>query len=267
MKPNKQTLLWKLTGEGIAAPSYLFGTMHVQDARAFANIVAVQEKVSDCEAFAAEFHLDEAAADFDGSSMLLPNGQSLQHYIPSKKYDRLRQRLLKTTKVDLDHLQRSLPFMIVNVIGGSILKADMPVSLDEHLWNHARQAGKTLLGIETFQEQMEVLQQIPVEMQVKMLLDLGRNLSRYRQHLQHLADLYCKGDIHGLFITVKKNAKGLRKIMLWRRNEIMAVRIAALAREHSLFAAIGAGHMVGGKGVLRLLKKQGLKVMPEKLGR
>jgi uncharacterized protein YbaP (TraB family) len=61
---------------------------------------------------------------------------------------------------------------------------------------------------------------------------------------------------------VKKNAKGLRKMMLYHRNEVMAGRIAALARQQSLFAAIGAGHLLGGKGVLRLLKKEGLKVVP-----
>ncbi len=262
MKPKKQSLLWKLTGEGIAVPSYVFGTMHVQDKRAFEGVENVLEKMGACEAFAAEFHLDEAAGDFDSATMLLPKGQMLQDFIPPKKYARLRQRLLKSAQLDLDLFQRSLPFMVVNVIGGKILQSDMPVSLDEYLWSQASQADKKLLGIETFQEQMEVLKQIPAEMQVKMLLELGRNLSRYRLHIQHLADLYCKGDLHNLFKTVKKNAKGLRKIMLYRRNEIMAERIAALARQQSLFAAIGAGHLLGGKGVLRLLKKEGVKVVP-----
>jgi uncharacterized protein YbaP (TraB family) len=262
MKPKKQSLLWKLTADGIAVPSYVFGTMHVQDRRAFNGIDLIFEKINACDAFAAEFHLDDAAGSFDGTAMLLPHHLTLHDFIPPKKYAKLRQRLLKSAQLDLDLLQRSLPFMAVNMIGGKILQSDMPVSLDEHLWNEASRAGKKLLGIESFQEQMEVLGKIPIEMQVKMLLELGRNLRHYRQHIQRLADLYCSGDLYRLSKTVKKNAKGLRKMMLYHRNEVMAGRIAALARQQSLFAAIGAGHLLGGKGVLRLLKKEGLKVVP-----
>jgi uncharacterized protein YbaP (TraB family) len=42
----------------------------------------------------------------------------------------------------------------------------------------------------------------------------------------------------------------------------MAERIIKLSADQSLFTAIGAGHLAGKKGVLRLLKKAGLKVVP-----
>ena len=42
----------------------------------------------------------------------------------------------------------------------------------------------------------------------------------------------------------------------------MAKRIGLMAKEQSIFAAIGASHLGGQKGVLRLLKKEGFKVRP-----
>jgi uncharacterized protein YbaP (TraB family) len=52
----------------------------------------------------------------------------------------------------------------------------------------------------------------------------------------------------------------MRKALLFDRNKIMARRFAEMARQNSLFCAVGAGHLAGQKGMLRLLKKQGFKV-------
>jgi uncharacterized protein YbaP (TraB family) len=68
--------------------------------------------------------------------------------------------------------------------------------------------------------------------------------------------------VQQLYKMVKKNSKGMRPLMLYRRNEVMAERIGALVQEQRVFAAIGAAHLGGGKGVLRLLKKQGLTLHP-----
>lgn len=262
---KKHTLLWRIEGENLPGPSYLFGTMHVRDSRMFDAVEQVKEKISACQSFAAEFNLDEAALQTPPAlNFQLPQGQSLRNLIPPRRYQRLRKILLKTAHIDIDFFQNAPPFFIVNLIAERILIADMPVSLDEHLWNYAKSQGKTMHGVETFGEQMAVLEKISLNEQVKMLIDMTRNVSRYRKHLLHMAELYQKKDVQRLFKTVKKSSRGLRKILLYRRNEVMAARIAALAKEQPTFAAIGAAHLGGGKGVIRLLKKQGLKLFPEK---
>jgi uncharacterized protein YbaP (TraB family) len=73
---------------------------------------------------------------------------------------------------------------------------------------------------------------------------------------------YETSDIQKIFKSAKKSTKGLRKVLLYDRNKIMAQRIAVMAKEQSIFVAIGAGHLGGQKGVLRLLKKNGLKIRP-----
>ena len=258
-------MLWRIEGETLPGPSYLFGTMHVRDSRMFNGVELVCEKIRECHAFAAEFNLDEAAAQNPASLKLqLPQGQSLLKIIPVKKYRRLRNILLKSAHLDIDFFQNAPPFFIVNLIAERILLTDMPVSLDEYLWNFAKEQGKSMHGVETFQEQLEVLEKISLADQVKMLLEMGRNVGHYRKHLLHLADLYQKKEVQRLFKTVKKNSKGLRKILLYRRNEIMAARIAALAQEMPTFAAVGAAHLGGGNGVIKLLKMKGLKLYPVK---
>ena len=76
---------------------------------------------------------------------------------------------------------------------------------------------------------------------------------------------YEEANIQQLYKSVRKSAKGLRKLLLYNRNIIMADRIAEMAAEQSICVAIGAGHLGGSKGVLRLLKQRGLKLSPVQL--
>ena len=152
--------------------------------------------------------------------------------------------------------------MLTGLIGAQLLGKDMPVSLDENLWEYAKSTSRSLHGIETLDEQLGVLKNIPLEMQVKMLLSVGKNIGSYRRHILHSAELYQKSDLRQLSKSVSKNTGKLRKLLIYKRNEVMADRIAEMVAEKSLFAAIGAGHLSGGKGVIRLLKKKGLKLSP-----
>jgi uncharacterized protein len=260
---KKQTMLWRIEGETLPGPSFLFGTMHVRDSRMFDDIEVVCEKIRHCQAFALEFNLEEAATQNpDSFSLQLSEGQSLLKLIPPQKYQKLRKILLKSALIDIDYFQNAPPFLIVNLIADHILIPDMPDSLDEFLWNFAKQQDKSMFGVETFEEQLKVLEKITFAEQVKMLLEMARNVGRYRKQLLHMASLYQKRDVQRLFKTVKKNSKGLRKVLLYNRNEIMAERIAALAMQQTTFAAIGAAHLGGGKGVIKLLKMRGLKLYP-----
>lgn len=245
----------------MAAPSYLFGTMHVRDQRAFMSLGPVLEKIQACEAFAAEFHLGDVG-DVDPQMMQIPGGQRISSLFPKKRYEKYRHILLKATGLDLVQFDNSLPFLVVNLATEHLLASEMPEPLDAYLWNLAKQSGKSLHGIETFQEQMEVLEKINLETQLKMLDGLCRNTAKFRQYLLRLADHYEKGNAQLLYKLVKQNTRGLRQLLLYRRNEIMAERIHLMAVEKSVFAAIGAAHLGGGKGVLRLLKKKGYRLTP-----
>ena len=73
---------------------------------------------------------------------------------------------------------------------------------------------------------------------------------------------YREGDIRQLFQVAKKDARGMRRLLLYERNASMVKRFSEIALGKSLFCAVGAGHLAGAKGMLRLLKKQGFKLKP-----
>jgi uncharacterized protein YbaP (TraB family) len=59
-KAGKHELLWEISGNGLEKPSYLYGTMHVQDKRAFEFSDSVLDRLHACVTFAAEVRLDSA---------------------------------------------------------------------------------------------------------------------------------------------------------------------------------------------------------------
>ncbi len=274
-KKNKNnTLLWRLEGEHLPEASYLFGTMHVKDQRAFGMLDTIYSCINECASFATEFNLEEANHRLGSTAMDLPDGKTLDQLIKPKVYRKLQKIFIKTTGLDLDLFKNVRPLLITSLLSERILSEDMPTSLDETLWQYARDQEKIVLGIETYEEQIAILQRIPIEYQLKSLIWAGKNFKRFRRQLLKMTSMYEEADLQKLHKAarksakgLRKSAKGLRKIMIYDRNIVMADRIIQMTKEQSLFAAVGAGHLGGKKGVLKLLKERGLKVKGVRINR
>lgn len=262
MKASKKTLLWEISGEALPGISYIFGTMHVKDARVFQRLEKVYASIESCEAFAAEFDLQDAGEGIDPRLFALPEGLALDQLISAKKYHKLRRVLQKTLQINIDLLKYNRPLLLSNLIEERLLASNMPYSLDEHLWQYAQRLGKTTLGIETLHEQLKILQLIPVSHQIQSLFSTVRNFSRYRQHLLKMAQWYEQGDIYKLYRGTRHGTHGLRRLLLYDRNVLMANRIAILIQAQTTFCTVGAAHLAGQQGVLRLLKSKGLRLKP-----
>ncbi len=262
MKKKKNSLLWKITGKNFPGDSYVFGTMHVSDKRAFTFESLVHEKIKECDAFALEFNLETANTNITADMMSLPNGLTLESMIRPKKFKKINERFIRFTGYDLRQFNRSLPMQITNIMAEVVLSKDRLKSLDESLFQFAKEEGKVLLGIETFEEQLDIMAKIPVENQLKSMLKTFKSFKQFRKQVLKMAELYEKADIQQLYKSSKKSTGSERKLLLYDRNKIMAERIALMASEQTIVCAIGAAHLAGKKGVLRYLKMQGLAVKP-----
>lgn len=260
MNPTKQTLLWQFSGADLRGTSFVFGTMHVRDGRAFGRLERVYQAIAACEAFAAETDLEDMGTA--ANSFQLPSGVALDDLLPTKKYEKLRRILLKSRQVDIEMFKHLQPIIIAHLLDEQILLSNMPFALDQHLWQYAKEHGKQLQGIETIAEQMQTLQAIPLDYQLQGLLAVGRYPAKHRRSLLKAAQWYEQARIDQLYRAAKRSLQGLRRLMLYDRNRRMAQRILTMAREQPTCCAIGAAHLWGGKGVLKVLKELGAMVKP-----
>lgn len=255
-------MLWAVGPKSTAPRSYLFGTMHVRDQRAYAFYEQACHHIDRCTALALELDLGSMDQETQARLMQQTPGQSLSALLPEKKLEKVRKFFLRSLNIDIHPLRHLSPLLVSNLINDRLLQEDHPIALDEMLWQYARQEGKAVLGIETYEEQLKVLQQISPEIQAQSIVAMARRFRQHRQNLLRLAALYADGNLPKLHQSSKRNLSGMRYQMLYRRNAIMANRIGKLVEGQSVFCAIGAGHLYGGKGVLRLLRQQGLKITP-----
>lgn len=262
MKKHKQSLLWQIQHQDQQTVSYVFGTMHVKNSTFFKNLDEVYSAIQQVDCYAAEYDLEDTSTNQSPLSFQFPDGKDLSIWLNEKKYQKIQNILQKAFQIDLVLLKKLQPIFIINLITQQILSSNSSVSLDEHLWQYAKKQHKFCTGVESLKEQTAILQKITIEEQIKMLVKLAKDVKKYRKQLLYTAEIYQSGNIQKLYKTTKKNTGNLRKMLLYHRNIIMAERITQLSNKQSVFAAIGAAHLAGEKGVLRYLKQSGLKVKP-----
>jgi len=140
--------------------------------------------------------------------------------------------------------------------------------MDELLWKYAEDKGLAVEGLESFAEQMDIYQQIPMDYQILQLKKMLLNLSKARKSLEVLVDLYQRQEIHKLYRVSRKSLGPIRKLMLEQRNRIIADRIfdqLKVNTDRRCFFTVGAAHMAGEHGILHMLNEMGVKITPCKV--
>jgi len=256
----KKALLWRIAPADGGRESYLFGTMHVRDLRAFGWLDLAQTYIDRCDLFATEFDFLEADGAALAQVMQLPEGQTLDKMLKPGPWKMLDHYTQKKLGIPAEALRGQHPMSISTLLTTAVLMEEATQSLDETLWQYARTAGKTTCGVESFEDQLQTIGKIPFATHLKSLNWLLRHYGRQKKQMRKMMRWYQAGNILQLYRSSKKDAKGMRKVLLYDRNATMVQRFIELTREGSLFCAVGAGHLAGQKGMLRLLKKAGFKV-------
>lgn len=236
----------------------------MRDLRAFGREARIRELLDHCRGFATELDLDNKPSGEGQVPFWIPGGQHIRDLLSGRVYLKLRRIFLKSVGVDLEAMGHLQPFLILSLVSEAMLQREMPLSLDQYLWELAREKGKERTGIESWDEQIAVAGEMSLEKQLQALRALGRNISKLRKEMRRMTQLYEEENIRMIYQLGKRTLGQMRKPLLYDRNRIMADRIFSLIEKEPWMVAIGAGHLAGAKGVLRLLKQKGVKLTPLK---
>lgn len=233
--------------------------MHIRDDRAYKLCDNLYPLILQSDCFIGEMDLD-----MSGSETQIPR-YDLQHYFKDKTYQKMQRQIKKSYQVDLDHFSHLHPLMIMSILSTSVLESEHQVSLDEHLWKYAKDHGKKTIGLESYEEQLQILHSIEPCLIYKQLLKISRKPSTIRKSSSHSVDLYLQGRIHKLYLLSKSSMQQLRKKVIYERNRKMVSVINHLDSTTQNFITVGAGHLSGKFGLLSLLKKSGWKIHPHRI--
>ncbi len=140
---------------------------------------------------------------------------------------------------------------------------NMGTVLDLELLRMAQNNGNEIYGLETMEEQANVLNDMDNEAQLRLLTDSVCHYDIVIEDFEKMKALYLNRDLQGLFAyshrySISNDAvyEELLEKLLTKRNYIMAERMQPMLKDGNAFIAIGAMHLPGDEGVLHLLMQR-----------
>ena len=265
----QNSLLWEISGNGISAPSYLYGTIHIQDKRVFDFNDSLMPKLLGCSTFAMEINVDSVNELKLTSMMFIEDGKTLEDIYSKKDYKMICKAFKKRMGFDILMFNSMKPFAIMTIMeaaemmkgkktdtSGTMMKEEM----DMYLEGIAKENGKPVIGIETVDEQMAVISKMPNS----MLIDYLKNINKEDKTTEKMIEVYRHEELDKVLAMLDDKSSPMSveftDEILTKRNHIMADRIGDLIKTKTIFIAIGAGHLPGKEGVIELLLNNGFMV-------
>ena len=261
---EQKGLLWKIDRDGVK-PSFLLGTMHSEDPRVLKVAPEVQRAFDGSASFTMEVVLDAQAIFETSQAMMFSDGRDLKTVLGAELYKKIVP-LMAQHDVPETVLPMFKPWAIFLTL--SMPPAKTGVFLDAALYDAALAQKKTVHGLETVQEQLSIFERLTLEEQVQLIADAVKHAGELKAVFEEMISIYLKRDLPGLQAlnekyTASDNSKLEQKLMaelIDARNLRMLERMAPRLKEGKAFVAVGALHLPGDQGLLRLLERQGYRV-------
>lgn len=265
-------LLWEISGNGAARPSYLYGTMHVSEKLAFnlsdsffvalrsVDVVALE---TDCDNW--QKFQDELA---DSRGGMGPDRYYRPRRNNSNLYDGAFQFETPSNEV-LGAMLSYKPYLSNEFLYRSEdYRADYEENtyLDLFIHQAGKKLGKKVIGLETIEGSYESVTRSGLPSDDKD--DEDERYNRGYVSRDDFEGAYRDQDLSLLdsLDRLMTPGKHYRRWMLDERNIVMADGIDSIMRRgERIFAAVGAAHLPGDDmGVIQLLRKKGYTMRPVK---
>ena len=269
--PN--ALLWKIEGKGLKDPSYLFGTIHMINKDDYFLPEGLEEAFNKSDKVVFEIDLDDMSdmGSLMGmlTGLMMKDGMTLKKLLTPEEYKEV-STYFEGMGLPMAMLGKVKPMflsMLAEVnMDPTAMESEEIMSYEMELYDKANNDGKDVGGLETMAYQMSLFDSIPYKEQALMLLDAVRGTNLESDMFDQTVALYKLQDIEAMVNMVSesemKGESNFEDVLLNNRNRNWIPVMGKKMATGSTFFAVGAGHLGGPQGVIRLLKKEGYEVTP-----
>jgi len=259
--------LWRVTRPG-TVPSHVFGTIHLADPRVLEIPAPVVRALEHSRSFAMESPPSGPQDWQMAEAVELPAGQTLEPLIGAPAYAKLRAELAR----------RDIPDAVVARLKPWAALANITVTpegyesatLDMKLFELARARKLRIEALESNDEQVAAFDSIPAETQIAMLRHTLEQRDYLASMIEPTLQAWLKRDLAGIRAVNGRIAARFPEMaphyalfirhLVENRSISMAHRLYTRLRRGGVFVAVGATHLPGDKGLLRLIEEQGYRV-------
>ncbi|MEO6189909.1 MAG: TraB/GumN family protein [Saprospiraceae bacterium] len=270
--PN--ALLWEISGHNLTEKSYLYGTIHLIPKEDFFLPTGFDQSFENAKTLYLELDLNEMN---DMSKMMsimdkcyMKDDKKLSDLISKEDYEMVSSKFqeMGLPMMIFEHMKPLFLSSLTAMEGSDPkeLNSDQMKSYEMVFMDKANLRKMPLKGIETTEFQLSIFDSIPYEVQAKSLVESLKNTDISSDvSLKGLIELYKKQNLNKLSETVETGDQYLKPymdIMVKNRNKTWIPIISEAMKNGSCFFAVGAGHLGGTYGLIKLLRENLYSVKP-----
>lgn len=261
---GQNSLLWKISGNDLEKPSYLFGTIHLICPDDFFIPENLPASMEQCEKLVLEVDMsDPTLMQKMQTGMVNPQMKNIKGDLSEEDIKLVNDALVQAMGVGIDQMGIMKPWALSTMIAVTMgLECKQPAQYEMELLKMAKEKELPIMGLETVEEQFAIFDNIPYERQLELLTDGIKNIEEDKELFVKIVDHYKAQDVFGLYklMLEQEEMADFGEFLLDGRNKNWIPVMAESMKEKTCFFAVGAGHLGGDNGVINLLKAKGYKV-------
>jgi len=269
---SNNTLLWKISGNNLVRPSYLFGTIHMLCADDIQLSDSLKAAIKKADKVYLELDMDNIFEMLSVmGKMKMRNDTTLADLLTAQQYDSVKTYFKKqNTMLPFSVVETYKPMLAASLLMQGSMDCTNEVAMEQLIMKEAKAQGKGVKGLETMAFQISIFDSIPYGIQAKQLLSLveqtdSDSSDSAEDEFREMSEAYRAQNLDTLEAITKRDDMGIANftdLLLYKRNANWAQKLPGLMKDQALVIAVGAGHLPGDRGVINLLRKAGYKVEP-----
>jgi uncharacterized protein YbaP (TraB family) len=243
-----------------ARPDYLAGTIHLAmpDHKRLPQTALDCLSASDC--FVMEADIEALEPSQVAPYLFRQDKQSNRKHLTPRTWQRAIKQA-STLGFKADQVETMEPWFLSTFLG--IGPNDPHRSRDMLLRREAEERDLPVVYLEKAVDQLQMMRSLPASYFYKQLEALDDTTAK----ADDLADAYERGDLTTLETTTfdKTEMRLFPQVyqrMFYDRNNRWMPKLVSILRQHQAFVAVGLGHLIGDRGLLKLLSAKGYRVSP-----
>lgn len=263
MSSAHASLLWKISGNDLEQPSYLFGTIHVICGSQFYMDERIENAVNDTDTLMLEIDMSSPQTMMRLQQLMVnPQGPYLQDHLSEEQLATVDEYFIENFGAGVAQLGVLKPMALNSMVLVGGLPCDDVKSYEVVLAEMAENQEMSLAELESVEFQMSIFDDIPLAEQVEWLWEMIDDEEHTQAQMAAMVDAYLSEDVDRLLTFMKEDPQfqDYFEVLLDDRNVNWIAPIREQIHSESTFIAVGAGHLAGDMGVIQLLREAGYEV-------
>lgn len=275
-------ILYRISGKGLESPSYIVGTYHLAPASFADSIPGMRQAIEQTNQVCGELDMMDAFKPENATRLLqalmLPEGTTLTSLLTEDQLERLNALLLEVLGTNLKdetyaaQADKMTPVALSTSLTLASFMKEYPSLnpmelIDNYFQMVALQNGKAVKGFETVDFQMQTLYGAPLQKQVDDLMCLVDHFDEAMEIASRITAAYFSQDFQQLTAILEEEMEGScaatpeeEAALLDNRNHNWIKMMPDMMAEQPTLFVVGAAHLCGEQGVLKLLEESGYTV-------